>query len=84
MPIFSLKHIFIQCVFLIYNNEYALFCLFIVFKAIPYILDNRDVVAMARTGSGKSAAFLIPMFQRLLKRPSSGKFMAIIGLLSSI
>lgn len=29
------------------------------------ILDGKDVVAMARTGSGKTAAFLIPMFEKL-------------------
>lgn len=34
-------------------------------KAIPVILDCKDVVAMARTGSGKTACFLIPMFERL-------------------
>ncbi|KAM9055256.1 ATP-dependent RNA helicase DDX54 [Megaptera novaeangliae] len=34
-------------------------------KTIPVILDGKDVVAMARTGSGKTACFLIPMFERL-------------------
>ncbi|XP_061119650.1 ATP-dependent RNA helicase DDX54 [Conger conger] len=34
-------------------------------KTIPLIMDGKDVVAMARTGSGKTAAFLIPMFERL-------------------
>lgn len=29
------------------------------------ILDGKDVVAMARTGSGKTAAFLVPMFEKL-------------------
>uniref|UniRef100_A0A669BQ42 RNA helicase n=1 Tax=Oreochromis niloticus TaxID=8128 RepID=A0A669BQ42_ORENI len=34
-------------------------------KTVPVILDGKDVVAMARTGSGKTAAFLIPMFEKL-------------------
>nr|CAH8830661.1 unnamed protein product [Trichobilharzia regenti] len=33
-------------------------------KAIPLILSGRDVVAMARTGSGKTAAFLVPLFEK--------------------
>eukprot|EP01134_Creolimax_fragrantissima_P003038 CFRG3038T1 len=37
-------------------------------KTIPLGLEGRDVVAMARTGSGKSAAFLIPLFERLLMK----------------
>jgi ATP-dependent RNA helicase DDX54/DBP10 len=34
-------------------------------KAIPPALLGRNVVAMARTGSGKTAAFLIPVIERL-------------------
>lgn len=34
-------------------------------KAIPPMLDGQDVVGMARTGSGKTAAFIIPMLERL-------------------
>jgi ATP-dependent RNA helicase DDX54/DBP10 len=34
-------------------------------KTIPMILDGHDVVGMARTGSGKTAAFVIPMIEKL-------------------
>lgn len=34
-------------------------------KCIPVVMDGKDVVAMARTGSGKTAAFLVPMFEHL-------------------
>ncbi|KAG0725283.1 ATP-dependent RNA helicase DDX54 [Chionoecetes opilio] len=34
-------------------------------KTVPLILEGKDVVAMARTGSGKTACFLIPLFERL-------------------
>lgn len=34
-------------------------------KSIPLILDGKDMVAMARTGSGKTASFIIPMLEKL-------------------
>jgi ATP-dependent RNA helicase DDX54/DBP10 len=34
-------------------------------KTIPLILNDKDVVGMARTGSGKTAAFIVPMIERL-------------------
>ena len=37
-------------------------------KAIPPALEGRDVLACAMTGSGKTAAFLLPVLQRLLHR----------------
>ncbi|NWX11542.1 DDX54 helicase, partial [Aegotheles bennettii] len=46
-------------------------------KTIPAILRGRDVVAMARTGSGKTACFLVPMFERL-KAPSQAGARALI------
>ncbi|NWH24069.1 DDX54 helicase, partial [Grus americana] len=46
-------------------------------KSIPPILRGRDVVAMARTGSGKTACFLIPMFERL-KAPSQAGARALV------
>ena len=33
-------------------------------KTIPLALDGKDLVAMARTGSGKTAAFLIPLLEK--------------------
>jgi len=35
-------------------------------QAIPHVLAGRDLMAMAQTGTGKTAAFTLPMLQRLL------------------
>src|SRR6188474_2161194 len=34
-------------------------------QAIPYLLAGRDMMIQARTGSGKTGAFLLPMLERL-------------------
>ncbi|GAU89722.1 hypothetical protein RvY_02236 [Ramazzottius varieornatus] len=39
-------------------------------RAIPLALDGKDIVARARTGSGKTAAFLIPIIQKILTQKS--------------
>ncbi len=39
-------------------------------EALPVALTGKDVVGIANTGTGKTAAFLIPLLQRLIHNPS--------------
>lgn len=41
-------------------------------------MEGKDVVAMARTGSGKTAAFIVPMFERLKTRTAKAGARALI------
>jgi len=41
-------------------------------QAIPPILEGRDVLGAAQTGSGKTGAFALPILDHLLKRPGRG------------
>ncbi|KAH9557438.1 hypothetical protein CY35_07G084300 [Sphagnum magellanicum] len=47
-------------------------------KTLPLILAGYDVVAMARTGSGKTAAFLIPMLEKLKGHSTKSGARAVI------
>jgi ATP-dependent RNA helicase RhlE len=38
-------------------------------KSIPHILRGSDIVGIANTGTGKTAAFLIPLIDKVLKNP---------------
>ena len=38
-------------------------------QAIPPVLQGRDVMGLAQTGTGKTAAFALPILQRLIQRP---------------
>ena len=45
--------------------------------AIPPVLKGQDVLGLAQTGTGKTAAFVLPILQRLMKGPR-GKLRALI------
>jgi ATP-dependent RNA helicase RhlE len=42
-------------------------------QAIPLILAGRDVLGCAQTGTGKTAAFVLPLVQRLSKHTAGGR-----------
>lgn len=42
--------------------------------AIPFALKGRDILASAKTGTGKTASFLLPIIQRLILNPSEEEF----------
>jgi ATP-dependent RNA helicase RhlE len=41
-------------------------------QAIPLISEGRDLLGLAQTGTGKTAAFVLPLLQRLSARPAPG------------
>ena len=48
-------------------------------RAIPAILEGRDVVGLAQTGTGKTAAFVLPLLHRLLSGPRRQLRALIVG-----
>jgi ATP-dependent RNA helicase RhlE len=40
-------------------------------QAIPYLLEGKDIIGTANTGTGKTAAFLIPLVNNLLTKKTS-------------
>ena len=47
-------------------------------EAIPHILKKRDMLGIAQTGTGKTAAFLLPTMDRILDTPDNGKVKALV------
>ena len=41
-------------------------------QAIPEILNNRDLIAFAQTGTGKTAAFVLPILHKIAQNPDGG------------
>jgi ATP-dependent RNA helicase RhlE len=48
-------------------------------QAIPPILEGRDIIGLAQTGTGKTAAFVLPILQKLLSSPRRGVQALIIS-----
>lgn len=50
-------------------------------KTIPLLLEGKDVLIRARTGSGKTAAFAIPLIQKILSNKTEQTRQEIKGLI---
>lgn len=47
-------------------------------ESIPHILSGKDVIGIAQTGTGKTAAFVLPMIHRILLHRVEGKSSALV------
>lgn len=47
-------------------------------EAIPHALKGTDILGIAQTGTGKTAAFLLPTMDRIMDTPNDGKVKALI------
>ena len=47
-------------------------------EAIPHALKKKDILGIAQTGTGKTAAFLLPTMDRIMDTPNDGKVKALI------
>ena len=47
-------------------------------KAIPLILQGKDLIGIAQTGTGKTAAFILPLLNLILDHPHEGHTQALV------
>ncbi|XP_058084369.1 DEAD-box ATP-dependent RNA helicase 24 isoform X2 [Magnolia sinica] len=50
-------------------------------QALPIVLSGRDIIGIAKTGSGKTAAFVLPMIVHIMDQPEIGKEEGPIGVI---
>ncbi|KAJ6807699.1 DEAD-box ATP-dependent RNA helicase 24 [Iris pallida] len=50
-------------------------------QALPIVLSGRDVIGIAKTGSGKTAAFILPMIVHIMDQPELAKEEGPIGVI---
>lgn len=50
-------------------------------QAIPSVLINKDILGLAQTGTGKTAAFAVPIIQQLYQKNETGKKRCIKALI---
>lgn len=48
-------------------------------ETIPACLEGKDVMGLAQTGTGKTAAFALPILQRLIEEPGRGPLVLILA-----
>ena len=48
-------------------------------EAIPFVLDGKNVIATAETGTGKTAAFMLPILQKLAISQKKGTTVLILS-----
>ncbi|KAF9619822.1 hypothetical protein IFM89_009573 [Coptis chinensis] len=50
-------------------------------QALPIVLSGMDIIGIAKTGSGKTAAFVLPMIVHIMDQPEIGKEEGPIGVI---
>ena len=48
-------------------------------ETIPACLEGQDVLGLAQTGTGKTAAFALPILQRLIEEPGDGPLVLVLA-----
>src|ERR671916_1144829 len=48
-------------------------------RAIPVVLTGADLIGCAETGTGKTAAFMLPAIQRMAERPRPGVRLLVLA-----